>query len=998
MKHFAFLIGFIIAAVPVYAQVSLEVTVLNKQTARPVDSVTVKVENAQIGFRTSGITNRQGKTRFSGLSTSGTYKVVIPETKKYKAITANGITLQSNQTGSVIILLTSRSPVNLPEITVSAPVSKINTINAEVASNLPKQELTALPVEGHDVTQALYRLPNITQATGFYPEAPNVSINGANSLYTNYLIDGMDNNENFLGGEKFPIPEGFTQNITALTDNYSAEYGISGNGVINITTRSGSNNFSGEAFYTIRPGSFLDASSPFAQRDLTGNPVRSGYVRHQFGVNLGGPIVRNKTFYFIDLEQTYDIKNNLLNVPQLGVNQSIPGRNRYTLLSGKLDQVWNPHFHSSLRINAGLVTIQRQGGGLEGGVTFPSAGDYQDRNSFEIASQNTYTQPGFTSQTNFQYSRFRWNYSRAQNPNQPQVTVLGPSEQTLAILGNPGYKFDALENTEQFQQKFTLYRGNHTLTFGAGVISSLHSLIGGGNPYGNYLVKLNQQQLQNLKNSQPGAELNINDLPKNAQVLQYDVELRPSAFGVRQNIWSIYAEDLWSVSSRLNLSLGLRYDYDNLSKGGASHGDYNNLAPRLSFNYKLTGRSSIRGGYSLVYDKIIYSVYSDALQQNTTSADYKRELQALVSKGLLPKNTNINRITFNGNLTASFSGVPYLNGPRPDQIQASRQNVFSNERRILNPNGYQNPYTHQFDLGYQYQIGKDRLFYVDLMYTRSGDLFRLRGVNAPSPYPLNNPNNVKVRTQAEADITRPVPIYTNASGSFTVLNSDTLRGVARDVTMTEDKGKAIYLGATVTYRKDRGDDNYSYRISYTLSKSRNNTEDINFRAEDANNFNAEWGPSINDRTHVINGIFTYYPADRLSATLAGIIQSGQPINRIPDATKYGTTDLNGDGRSFGASYVGNSDRSPGESRNDDRLPWADTFDAMIQYSIPLKNETNIELEADIFNIFNAENLSGYANNATQSNQIQVGPKSSGVIVRKNASPPRQFQFSFKYVF
>lgn len=998
MKWFICLLGLLAGVIPAYAQVSMEITVLDRQTSKPAASVAVLVSNPSIGFQTSGITNKQGKVRFSGLSTSGVYNVSVPESPHYRAIIARDITLQSDQTGSVILLLTSKAPVNLPQITVSAPVSKINTINAEVSSDMPRQELKTLPVIGHDITQALYHLPNITQATGFYPEAPNVSINGANSLYTNYLIDGMDNNENFLGGEKFPIPSGFTQNITALTDNYSAEYGISGNGVINITSRSGSNNFSGEAYYTIRPGSFLDASSPFAQRDLTGNPVRSGYVRHQFGFNAGGPIVKNKTFYFIDAEQTFDLKRNLLNVPQLGVNESVPGKNRYTLLSGKLDQTWNPHFHSSLRVNAGLVTIQRQGGGLEGGVTFPSAGDYQDRNSLEIASQNIYTQPGFSSQTNFQFSRFRWNYSRAQNPNQSQVTVLGPSEQTLAILGNPGYKFDALENTEQLQQKFTLYRGNHTLTFGAGVISSLHSLVGGGNPYGNYLVKLNAQQLQVLKNSAPGAGLTVNDIPKNVQVLNYNVELRPRAFGKRQNIWSAYIQDLWSVSSRLNLSMGLRYDYDNLSKGGSSHGDFNNLAPRLSFNYKLTGRSSIRGGYSLVYDKIIYSVYSDALQQNTISSDYTREIKALISDGRLPANTNINRVTFTGNLTASIPDVSYLNGPTADQVQANRNQIFSNERRILNPNGYQNPYTHQFDLGYQLQAGKDRLFYVDLMYTRSGDLFRLHEVNSPAPYPLNNPNNVVVRTQAQADATRPVPIYTDATGSYAVVNGDTLRGAARDITMTEDKGRAIYLGATVTYRKDRGNDNYSYRISYTLSKSRNNTGDINFRAEDANNFKAEWGPSINDRTHVINGIFTYYPTDHLSVTMAGIIQSGQPINRIPDATKYGTTDLNGDGRSFGASYVGNSDRSPGESRNDDRLPWADTFDATVLYQIPFHDGSHIDLEADIFNIFNANNLSGYANNATQSNQIQVGPKSSGVIVRKNAGPPRQFQFSLKYVF
>ncbi|MEO6167880.1 MAG: hypothetical protein ABIO98_10215, partial [Chitinophagales bacterium] len=154
----------------------------------------------------------------------------------------------------------------------------------------------------------------------------------------------------------------------------------------------------------------------------------------------------------------------------------------------------------------------------------------------------------------------------------------------------------------------------------------------------------------------------------------------------------------------------------------------------------------------------------------------------------------------------------------------------------------------------------------------------------------------------------------------------------------------------------------------------------------------------NDRTHVINAVFTYYPVKNFVITLASLIQSGQPVNRIPDALIYGTTDLNGDGRSFGNSYVGNSDRSPGESRNNDRLPWSNNFDASLQYSFHLKGMQQLVVSADIFNIFNTQNLSGYSNNATQSNQIQVGPIDSGVLVRKNAGAPRQFQFGLRYAF
>jgi len=288
-------------------------------------------------------------------------------------------------------------------------------------------------------------------------------------------------------------------------------------------------------------------------------------------------------------------------------------------------------------------------------------------------------------------------------------------------------------------------------------------------------------------------------------------------------------------------------------------------------------------------------------------------------------------------------------------------------------------------------------FYVDLMHNRGEKLFRLVDVNTPAPWPID-PENVQIRSQTDADAGRRVPVlYDDAGRPFALSGSDTLRGIARNITMTETGGSSRYWAASFNLQKDRGKDNYAYRLIYTLSRLRNNTDDINFKAQDANRFDDEWGPSLNDRTHVINSIFYFWPFDRLHVSLAGLLQSGQPINRIPDATLYGTTDLNGDGRAFGASYVGNSDRAPGEARNSDRLPWSVVFDAGIQYDLPLAGR-KLELRMDVFNIFNAQNLSGYANNATQSNQIQVGPASSGVLVRKNAGPPRQFQFGIRYAF
>lgn len=996
MRKIGILFGLLLFAFNIFSQSDLTVFVINILNNEPISGIEVKLNNADRGIEQVQTTNAQGKAVFRNVPELNGYKVTVNETELYSDAASAEISIRSNQNPTVQLGLFEKRSVNLETVVIQgASTTKINRTDAEVSFELKQKEIEQIPIEGRDITRVLYRLPNVSQATGFYPEAPNVSINGANSLFTSYMIDGMDNNERFLGGQKFAIPVGFTRNVTVLTNNYSAEYGLTNNGIVNITTRSGSNELTGEAFLISRPGPAIDGKSDFAQRDLSGNFVKDGFQRYQAGFGFGGAIIPDKTFYYFNLEHTTDLKDNLLNSPALRVNETVRGTNNFTYASAKIDQNWTDNFRSSLRVNLGKVNVERQGGGLDGGVTFQSAGNVQDRNSLLVALKNSYVSGNFSSQTNVQFARFRWNYARALNGDSPNVTVRAPSDQTIAVLGHPGFFFDQTENTLQFQQKFSYYAGKHTLKAGGSIISADHSLQGGSNEFGSYLVRLNQEQLNQVAGLNRGADLNVNDIPEDVEVLQYNVELRPAAFGARQTIYSVYLEDQISVSDRLNLTLGLRYDYDNLSKGGADQGDLNNIAPRFNFNYKLGQRSALRGGYGIFYDKVLYAIYSDALQQNTTSEDYKTQLRELVHLGILPSDTNIDRITFEGNAGATVSNVDYLKGPSAASLQEQRDQQFSGERRILNPNGYDNPYTHQMALGYQHQVNDKSLFFVDLVHNQSFNLFRLRNLNAAAPYPTNDPNNVTVRTPAEADASRPIPII---NGSYAIINGEQVNGVARNIVVSESEGQSRYYAASFNLQKDRGEnDQFSYLLNYTLSYLENNTEDINFRAMDANNFGNEWGPSINDRRHIINGVINYFPTRNLSVTIATLLQSGQPINRIPDASIYGTTDLNGDGASFGDAYVGNSDRFPGESRNNDRLPWSNNFDMGVQYNFPIGNN-KLELRADIFNVFNIQNMSGYSNNATQSNQIQVGSRASGVLVRRNAGAPRQFQFGLRYAF
>ena len=327
MKQF-FIWALLCFSTIVNAQEDLTVSVIDLETQNAVSSVTIKLTNAARNISLQQTTNVQGKVIFRNIPALDGYQVVFEETTDYATESSDVLSIRSNQNSNVTLIIRKKSIQTLQEVVISAnSTTKINRRDAEVSSELKAAEIQEIPVEGRDITRVLYRLPNVTQATGFYPEAPNVSINGINGLFTSYLIDGMDNNERFLGGQKFAIPSGFVKDITVLTSNFSAEYGLTGSGVVDITPRSGSNKMTGETFFITRPGPSIDGTSDFAQRDLSGNQVKDGFARYQAGAGVGGAFVKNKTFYYFNFEHTTDIKDNLLNVPAFGIAETVRGNN-----------------------------------------------------------------------------------------------------------------------------------------------------------------------------------------------------------------------------------------------------------------------------------------------------------------------------------------------------------------------------------------------------------------------------------------------------------------------------------------------------------------------------------------------------------------------------------------------------------------------------------------------------------------------------------------------
>lgn len=986
------------------AQEMVTVRVMDPVSTVGIPDVEVHLRNLETSEVRTARTDAQGLAHFRGLSSAGQWQASFEGNAAFFEAASEPVEVRSTFELTVQLPLTRVKGAAKRETVVRAGGALLNATNAEVSSTLTSRQLERLPTEARTLDRALFRLPNVSLATGFFPEAPVVAINGANSLFTSYLIDGLDNNENFLGGQRFPVPMSIVQDVTVLAAGYSVEYGRTANGVVNVTTKSGGNTFHTEAFFLTRPGGVFAAKQATPPVGLYGNPIADNFVRLAGGALVSGPIVKDKTFFLADVEYTSDLSNNQLSVPQLGIEPIVPGNNGTLLVTARVDHRWNDRWTSTLRVNHGRASIERPGGGLSGGVTFPSAGSVQDRLSTNAAFTTTYAGDAFTYTGALQYGQFDWDYARPLGGAGPQLTVQDPSGQTMAVLGNPGYRFHDVENLVQTKHRFVRQLGNHRLTFGGDVQVSAFSLLGGGNPNGNLTVQLSDPQLEALRASNPTAALRPSDIPTDAKLLSANFETAPRAIGATQALVSFFVEDLWHVKSNFNLTGGLRWDYDSLSKGGAASGRFTNVGPRIGFNWSIDSNWVVRGGSGLFYEKLPYAVVSDAMAQSSKAEGFKRQLQVLKDAGRLPANTDLERITSQGNLSVDATDLcTGTQCPSGESLTARRDTLTSTELRILNPNGYQNPFAVQTTLGVQRKLLEDWLFSVDGIYTESFSLVRLVDVNAPAAFEFNQdaydrlgPDGVAalspsereqlglVRPAGAANMTRPA-----------LADGVVPAGGARSIIMSDTGGRSRYLALNVGVVRSRSSDFYDLRFHYTLSSLMNNTDDLNFRASDSNNFGADWGPSLNDRTHLFSAIVNVYPVKGLTLTVAGLVQSGTPVNYVPDARVFGTTDLNGDGLSFADQYTGNPDRFPGTTRNEGRLPWAVTVDVGASYALATAAGT-FRLRLDVFNLLNSNTTSGYPVNFTGSNQTQLG--GGAPFVQRSSGMPRNLQAQLQYAF
>ncbi len=864
---------------------------------------------------------------------------------------------------TVGVMLSGLVRLDVVSVIASRARPLLNTRDASTGGAVEREEIERLPTDARDPIALAYNVPGVAQATGFFGDAPKLSINGANSLYTQYSLDGLDNNEGFLGGPRVDMPLSAIARLGVLSNSYGSPFGRSSNGVVNMETRSGGDHWSGAMFAYNRPGIPVDAQSPVVPRGDNAADFRraqQGFRRTQVGASVGGPLRQpagdgTGTFAFGAVEYTNENEDRINST----ASATFLGRElRQTYKAfARIDHGWSPTQTTTLRFASSNVNRAGEGTGIvapEADITVQRIGSVS-----ALIHRSALSEGRASNVASIQFGTYHWNYPPARsNFGTPQVTIMqlqrnasgGQDTVAAGVVGSSNFVFDEQERQLQLKDVFTatLTHG-HELRVGVDGSTSAFSLTGSQtNPSGAYVV-LDQGNIPR----QADGRYRFADVPASVRVLSYTVDAAQKQVDLEQGLVGAFIEDEWRVTPVLTVTTGLRWDYDDLTSRGNSSPDLNNFQPRLSVNWLADANTVVRGGAGIYAGKLPYSIYSDAVQFGP-----------------------------DGNQTVTFQGAQapvYLRGPRTATL--NRAALPPGEIREIFALGIQDPMGYQYTAGIQRQFGARLAISIDGVLTNTTHLPRSWDLNADTRGIF--PSDTVSIPVSIGDATRRVaPVL----GSY------------RRHTTSESGGAATYRGLYTAVRYQAAS-SLLVDANWVWSHSRNNSEDINFNATQGNRFDLEWADAVNDRRHKITLRTTYTGMRRLSLSTIGDFQTGQPINRIAYFR-----DLDGSGDTFGNGFLGNQDRFYGVQRNGERLPNAFLLHASVGYELPIAARAaggadhGLQLRADVFNALNAFVASGYANGIPGGGaRTQVG-RPGDAIVYSSSGAPRQIQFSLRYAF
>jgi Carboxypeptidase regulatory-like domain/TonB dependent receptor len=875
--------------------------------------------------------NAEGLYVLTNLPT-GEYELKVEATGFATGVSQSPLVLQVGQT----VMFDVRLEVAQTSITVTLDggvdmIPLIDTLSSKVDSVVNEREIASLPLNGRNFLELALLAPGNAPAPNFDPTKTNVVvISSAGQLGRggNITIDGVDNNDDVVGGPLQNAPQEAVQEFQTATNRFSAEFGRSASSVINIVTKAGTNYTHGAASVFFRDRRFQGLPATFDRSSAEEPP----FDRQQYAFAIGGPVIKSKAWYFGAIEyrnQDGAVLVGARDVARRTITRDFaPAPLNLLLLSLRAD--WRTSDRDGFYSRYSL----ERGDDVAASTLIRAIGSASQRqsgrnniHSFLTNWTRVFT-PTIVNSFTFSVS----NFLNRTDPVTPGPQLTFPSLQDGASFRVPQ---QTKQNRLQFSDALTWIRGQHTIRFG-GEFQRVDS---------GFVLDVFQQGRIELVEDFADFDHNGDGRVDDNDLL-FAVTLR-SAFPDRSLVipdadnthFAFYAQDDWRVTRNFTLNLGLRYELDtdvkNISRvdelnplilpflRGTRSRDTDNFSPRFGFNYSFDeGRTSIHGGYGIYYDRVTLQIQS---------------LERGLDGRALPIEVRAGNVFFVDQMTGQFPPfAPTISNPFTGFILpgagAGGINIIDND--------LQNPMVQQTNIGIQRELSSKMVVRADYLHNFGTHFIIGRTIGSVFNPVVGGPDLVK---------------------------------------NLESSVKTKYDGLLLSFEK-RYSRGFQFRASYTLSKAFNyaNDDQIPFSNGpiDPNNLRLEYGPTPNDQRHrfVFAGVFDLPKGFRLAPiwTLA----SGVPMDiLLPDAaSRIPALQRNAGGRLFDTGAELNDfirQLNAGGGVGGQLLPlvrddarFNDSFnslDVRLSRKFSFTESVSLEPIVEVFNLFNVTNVLGVSN-------------------------------------
>jgi hypothetical protein len=977
-----------------------------------VQNASITVKNEETNSEKTATTDSEGRFRVVQLQ-PGTYSVSATATG-FGAYTQQKVVVEVGRVSALEIALGVAGAQETVEVTSEAPV--INTQQQDFSSNINQTSINELPINGRRWSNFAILTPGSTPDGSF----GLISFRGISGLLNNNTVDGGDNNQAFFSEERgrtrisYSISQSAIREFQVNTSNYSAEYGRSAGGVTNAVTKSGTNDFHGDIFYYQRnnkwgarnPLAFLSTFDP-ATATTSVSGIKPKDVRHQFGGTIGGPIVKDKAFFFFSYDQqkrdfpglgiftnasllnltaaqrttlttrgisTTQINNTLGFLTSL--TGEVPRKGDQTIFLPKID--WNINSSNSFSITYNRLRwdspagIQTQATNTLGRASFGD--DFVDIDWITLRLQSAIS-PTLLNEARFQYGRdLEHQNSQEPLPGEPTTALGGTRSPDVFItnvieFGTPTF-LERLsfpdEKRWQYADNMTLSRGSHTIKFGvdinhvADVIDNLRFSAGAYsyNNISDFIVDYTNFStggaIRALTGGINGQCATSTRRAGQCYTSNFNQGFGPTASQFSTNDLNFYVQDDIRATQKLTLNFGLRWEYQMLPdpqipnplvpQTGQFPKDKNNFGPRIGFAYDLTGDGkTVWRGGYGIYFGRTPNAQVSNALTNTGVAAGQNQVSVAAASGG-PIFPNI--------LTSGTAGLPAVQFFRP---------------------GFQHPEVHQADMIVEHQIAKNTAISVSYLFSQGRHLplyidrnicpagsrrnAAIAGTNCAATAPatatytfVGGPLDGQTATVPFFAAPRPNPNFNAMTEILDIVRSD-YHAMVLQANRRFTDGLQFQASYTLASAQDTGQTSNAFPATNTpfdpfnpVGESGTSNFDIRHKFV----VSAVWSPELINKqsdNKVGRAIFNGF-------TFAPIIQvySGKPLNPGTSgsvAAQGGVASAAG-----GINGSNGAGRVPILARNAFRQPKAWNIDMRISRRFNIGEERSLEFLVEGFNIFN----------------------------------------------